>query len=245
MAHFVYGRKPVEEWLKTALPVKSLFVAHDLRGQVIRDIEKTAKRFGLDVTKLERRELTELVGRDNHQGIAAEIELPAYVDVEDILDVAQKRAEPPFVVFLDGVQDPHNLGAIIRSADGAGVHGIIIPKDKSAGMTPAVLKVSAGAAAFVPIAQVTNLVRAIEYVKTKGLWIFAVDQQAGSDVFQTDMKGPVGLVLGSEGSGIRRLVREKCDFIVSIPMYGNINSLNVSVAAAILFFQVRRQRAIK
>src|SRR3990172_11632947 len=182
MAHFVYGCKPVEEWLKTALPVKSLFVAHDLRGQVIKEIEEAARRRSLGVSRLNRNALTELVGRDNHQGVAAEIELPAYVEVEDIFAVAQKRSEPPFVVFLDGVQDPHNLGAIIRSADGAGVHGIIIPKDKSAGMTPSVLKVSAGAAAFIPVACVTNLVRAMDYAKKQGLWIFGADQQEGSDL---------------------------------------------------------------
>ena len=170
--------------------------------------------------------LEEYVNNTHHQGVAAEVKTPSYSEVEDIFQVAAEKKEPAFFAILDGVQDPHNLGAILRSADGAGVHGIIIPKDKAVGMTPAVFKASAGAAAHVPVACVTNLVRIIEELKKKGLWIIGTDQEAESDCFQMDYKGPIAIVLGGEGKGMRRLLREKCDFLASIPMYGKVNSLN-------------------
>jgi 23S rRNA (guanosine2251-2'-O)-methyltransferase len=174
--------------------------------------------------------------------VAARIVLPDYVEIEDILERARAANEPPLIAVLDCVQDPGNFGAILRSADGAGVHGIIIPKDNAAPLTPAVFKASAGAAAHVAIARVTNLTRAISDLQKEGLWFVATDQDAPKLYTEIDLKGPIGLVLGSEGKGVRRLVAEQCDFMARIPLRGQVSSLNVSAAAAVLFFESRRQR---
>ena len=179
----------------------------------------------------------------NHQGVVADVaSVERYVQVEDILDRAEKMNQKPLIGFLDGVQDPHNLGAIIRSADGAGLHGLVIPKDNSVGLTPAVFKASAGAAAHVPVARVTNMVQTMKKLKKMGLWFVGTDHTAEKSYYEMDLAMPIGIVLGSEGQGVRRLVRENCDFLASIPMHGQVNSLNVSVAAALFFFQASQQR---
>jgi 23S rRNA (guanosine2251-2'-O)-methyltransferase len=242
MKQLLFGRNPVKEWLSAGLPVGRLMIAQDSSGPGIQDIRDLASRKNIRVETVARAQLFKLVRHDGHQGVAAEIDLPAYVDVEDILEMAREKQEPPLIAILDGVQDPHNLGAILRSADGAGIHGVVIPRDKSVGLTPAVFKASAGAASHVPLAQVTNLATTMEFLKEKGMWLIGADEESRQEYFNADFKGPVGIVLGSEGRGLRRLVRDKCDFLVSIPMHGKVNSLNVSVAAGLLFFQARRQR---
>jgi 23S rRNA (guanosine2251-2'-O)-methyltransferase len=238
----IYGRNPIQVWLDSGLPVKRILFATETHGQVLRRIEETAIKRGITVTRVTRDVLIKIAGHNMHQGIVAEVKMPAYVTVDEILKVAEKKNETPLVCILDGIQDPQNFGAILRTADGAGVHGIIIAKDRAVGLTPAAFKASAGAAAQVPVAQVVNIARVLEELKEKGLWITGAIGDARVSYKQGDFKGPVGLVLGAEGEGIRRLVKEKCDFLVSIPMFGKINSLNVSVTAALLFYEARMQR---
>ena len=242
MSQFIYGRNPVLEWLAADLPPKKILLARDLKGQAVQEIVQLAGQKNVPLQRFDRQALDKMVGHQHHQGVVAEVDTSRFVEIEDILAVSQQRHEPPLVGILDGVQDPHNLGAILRSGEGAGIHGILIPKDNAVGLTPAVVKASAGAAALMPVAQVTNLARTMEVLKEAGLWLIGTDDAAEGSYQQADFKGSVGVVLGSEGKGMRRLVREKCDFLVRIPLYGKISSLNVSVAAALLFFEARRQR---
>jgi 23S rRNA (guanosine2251-2'-O)-methyltransferase len=244
MKHLLFGRNPVKEWLSAGLPAGRLMIAQDSSGQGIQDIRALASDKNIPVDIVPKAHLFKIVRHDGHQGVALEVDLPPYADVEDLLETARYKQEPPLIAVLDGIQDPHNLGAILRSADGAGIHGVVIPRDKSAELTPAVFKASAGAASHVRLAQVTNLAATMEFFKEKGLWLIGADQESPKEYFKADYKGPIGIVLGSEGRGLRRLVREKCDFLVSIPMYGKVNSLNVSVAAGLVFFEARRQRMV-
>lgn len=240
--NYIYGRNPLLEWLKSGLPVERIYLAQDLSGGAVGEIEKAAAREKIPIKRLPRQELNRLAEADSHQGVAAQIVLPPYAEIDDVLAAAQKKSEPPLLALLDCIQDPHNLGAILRTADAAGIHGLIIPKDNAAQMTPVVYKTSAGAAAHVPLARVTNLARTIEELKEQGLWFIGADEEGSKTYSDIDLKGPVGIVLGSEGQGLRRLVREKCDFLVRIPMAGRVSSLNVSVAAGLLFYEARRQR---
>lgn len=238
----IYGRNPVQVWLDSKLPVKRILIAADTTGQDLKAIEDVAVARGITVSRMAREVLIKIVGHNMHQGVAAEVKMPPYVEIDDILKIAEDRKEPPLVCILDGVQDPQNFGAVLRTADGAGVHGVIIAKDRAVGLTPAAFKASAGAAAHVPVAQVVNISRALEELQKNGLWITGAVDGAEVSYKKGDFKGPVGIVLGAEGDGIRRLVKEHCDFLVSIPMFGKINSLNVSVAAGLLFYEARMQR---
>jgi len=242
MYSYIYGRNPVLEWLRSGMDIEKIVVAKDGSGAGLTELESLAGKKGFKLERAARQELTRMVKSEHHQGVAARIVLPDYVGLDEILRRAAALGEPPLIAVLDCIQDPGNLGAILRSADGAGVHGIIIPKDHAAPLTPAAFKASAGAAAHVAIAQVTNLTRTIQELKEEGLWFVATDQDAPKRYTEIDLKGPVGLVLGSEGKGVRRLVREQCDFSARIPLRGKVNSLNVSAAAAVLFFESRRQR---
>ncbi|MBN2357209.1 23S rRNA (guanosine(2251)-2'-O)-methyltransferase RlmB [candidate division KSB1 bacterium] len=242
MSDYIYGRNPVLEWLHGPLRVKKLYVLRGISDHFLQEINAAALKKSIPISRLDRHELGRLAGTENHQGVVAQIELPVDATMDDILQKAKEKDEPPLLAALDCVQDPHNLGAILRSADGAGVHGVVIPRDKAAQITPAVVKSSAGAAVHMPIARVTNLARTIDELKEAGLWFVGTDHEAPRRFDQVDLKGPIGIVLGGEGKGLRRLVRERCDFLVKIPMAGRINSLNVSVAAALLFFEARRQR---
>jgi 23S rRNA (guanosine2251-2'-O)-methyltransferase len=242
MRQIIYGLNAVKEWLESDLSVLRLLISREGSGKSMDAIYLHAKRKNIQIDHYARSKLDEMLRDVRHQGVAAEVELPPYSGMEDIFAIAMKREEPPFIAILDDIQDPRNLGAIIRSADGAGVHGIIVPRDKAAGLTPSVVKTSAGAAAYVPIVRVTNLVRTIQDLKKEGLWFVGCEESTQSLYHEIDLKGPVGIVFGSEGAGIRRLVKEQCDFLTSIPMLGKMSSLNVSVAAAILFYEVRRQR---
>ncbi|HNW59881.1 MAG TPA: 23S rRNA (guanosine(2251)-2'-O)-methyltransferase RlmB [bacterium] len=242
MLAYIYGRNPVLEWLRAGYPTEKLLISRELSGAALQEIEKLAAGLNLAVENVSRPELARAAGSDHHQGVAARITLPDYVEVDEILARAAQRNEPPLLAILDCVQDPHNLGAILRSADGAGVHGVIIPKDNAAPMTAAVFKASAGAAAHVAVARVTNLSRTMDELKERGIWFAGTDEEGEQLYTELDLKGPTGLVLGSEGKGLRRLVREECDFVARIPLRGKVSSLNVSVAAAVLFFEARRQR---
>ncbi|MBN1560691.1 23S rRNA (guanosine(2251)-2'-O)-methyltransferase RlmB [candidate division KSB1 bacterium] len=241
-ANLIWGRQPVWEWLDSGLAVQQLILARDARGKIVDDIVRLAEKRQIRVKRFHPAQLDQMAGTEKHQNIIAEVELPSCAALENIYDVARKRDEPPLLCLLDGVQDPHNLGAIVRSADAAGVHGLIIARDRAAGITPTVLKSSAGAAAWVPVAAVTNLSQTIDELKEKGLWLTGATDDAPQSYEDADFSGPTAIVLGSEGAGMRRIVREKCDFLVRIPMHGRLASLNVSVAAGLLFFEARRQR---
>ena len=238
----IYGRRAVLEWMESGLPIKTILLSREAGGRPVSDIMQRAQKDQIDVRRMHPAKLDQIAGTEKHQNIIAEVELPAYAELENIFAAAEKRAEPPLIAILDGVQDPHNLGAILRAADAAGVHGVILPKDKAVGMTPTVIKSSAGAAAFVPVVPVTNLVRTLRELKEQGLWIYGSTDDAEKEFTDMDFKGPSAIILGSEGKGMRRLVRENCDFLMRIPMFGRVSSLNVSVAAGLLFYEARRQR---
>ena len=242
MPKLIYGRNPIRERLRAGLPIENILIAEDTHSPVVQEITHLARERRITVQRLPRKLLTQKVRHQHHQGVIAVIAESAYAGISDILNVAKQRNEPPLVALLDSIQDPHNFGAVIRSADGAGVHGIVIPKNHTVGLTPAVQKASAGATAYVPIAQVTNLARIMEELKQAGLWLVGTHQDAEQTIYEADLTGPLGIVLGSEGKGMRRLVREKCDFLVRVPMYGKVESLNVSVTAALIFYEVRRRR---
>ncbi|HPN33603.1 MAG TPA: 23S rRNA (guanosine(2251)-2'-O)-methyltransferase RlmB [bacterium] len=240
---YIYGRNPLLEWLAADLAVSRVFLCRENDPRKEQDLLRLLQNKKIVPQPVSRQELTHRLGHGDHQGVAALVHLPDYVQLEDLLSRAQN--EPPFIILLDQIQDPHNLGAILRSADGAGCHGIIMPKDHSVELTPAVFKASAGAAAHVPLCRVTNLARTMADLKQRGLWLVGSDEKAAEVYYQRDLTGPIGVVMGSEGKGLRRLTAESCDFVVKIPMYGRINSLNVSVASGLLFFEVRRQRTAK
>lgn len=235
------GRNAVSEAIKSGREIDTLFVAKGDRSGSIGPIIGKAKQNGTVVKKVDRRKLDAMCGGGNHQGVAARVAAHEYSDVDDMLAAAQQRGEPPFLIICDEIEDPHNLGAIIRSADACGAHGVIIPKRRGVSLTYAVGKVSAGAVEYVPVARVPNLAQTIDELKTKGLWIYGADMD-GERWDKVRYDGPVALVIGSEGRGISRLVRDKCDFIVSLPMRGRINSLNASVAAGILMYEVIKYR---
>lgn len=235
------GRNPVMEALRAGKTIEKILVAKGSREGAVRDILRMAREKGIVVQEVDRKRLDGMSQTGAHQGIIALVVPYEYVSVDDILEGAWRAGEPPFVVVLDCIEDPHNLGAIIRTAECCSVHGIIIPKRKAVGITPTVVKASAGAVEYVPVAKVTNIASTLEYLKERGLWVVGAEAQATPYDAQ-DMKGPIALVIGGEGKGLRRLVKEKCDFLVGIPMRGRINSLNASVAAAILMYEVFRQR---
>jgi len=240
---YIYGRNPLLEWLDADLAVSRVFLCRENDPRKEQDLLRLLQMKKIVPQMVARQELTHRLGHGDHQGVAALVHLPDYAQPADLFSRAAN--EPPFIILLDQIQDPHNLGAILRSADGAGCHGIIMPKDHSVDVTPAVFKASAGAAAHVPLCRVTNLARTMAELKEQGLWLVGSDEKAGQVYYQRDLTGPIGVVMGSEGKGLRRLTAESCDFLVKIPMYGRINSLNVSVASALLFFEVRRQRNAK
>jgi 23S rRNA (guanosine2251-2'-O)-methyltransferase len=228
----IYGVRPVTEALRGGR--REVSEVLDSTGNS--EVAQAAKAAGVPVKKVSRARVGELARGAVHQGVAARVGPYPYVDLEDLL-----AASDPLVVVLDGVTDPHNLGAVMRVAEGAGASGVVIPKDRAAGVTPAAVKASAGASEHVPVSRVTNIRRAIDRMKEAGLWVYAAEA-GGTSYTELDLTGPVGLVLGSEGKGVRRLVREGCDGSVSIPMRGAVESLNVSVAAAVLLYEAGRQR---
>lgn len=237
----VIGRNAVKELLLGGRDVDKLYITSGEREGSINQLLGIAAERGIPITECDRSKLDAIAKGGRHQGIIAMAAERNYSSIDDIIAYAEERGEAPFVVVCDGVEDPHNLGAIIRSAECVGAHGIVIPKRRAVGLTATVAKSSAGALEHMRVAKVTNLPSAIDTLKERGLWVYAADMD-GSTYYKTDMKGPMALVLGSEGFGISRLVKEKCDFTVSIPLYGQVNSMNVSCAAAILLAEVARQR---
>ena len=238
--NLIIGRNPVMEALKSGREIDKLLIAKDTEGS-IRKIIGMAKDKGLSYQFAEKTALDRIADGGVHQGVIAYISTYEYCDPEDILEKARQKGEDPFIIILDGIEDPHNLGAIMRTADGAGAHGIIIPKRRAAGITDVVAKASAGAVEYVPVARVSNIAQTIDRLKEAGVWVGACDMD-GAEYDKADLKGKLALVIGAEGQGISRLVKEKCDFSLSIPMSGRIASLNASNAAAILMYEVKRQR---
>lgn len=237
----VAGRNAVMEALKGSRSVNKLMIANGSTEGSIKEIIAVAKEKGVNIQYWDRSKLDSIARGIRHQGVLAQVAPVQYAELEDILQVAKDRNEPPFIVLLDELEDPHNLGAILRTADAAGVHGVLIPKHRSCPLSATVAKTSAGAVEHVPVARVGNLVQTIKKLKQEGLWVAAADMD-GKDYYATDLTGPLLLIIGSEGQGVGRLVKEQCDFVVRIPMVGKINSLNASVAGSILMYEAMKQR---
>ena len=236
----IAGRNPVLEALKSGREIDKIFIKKGQPDGSLRPLVKKARDRGIIISEVDKKKLDELSGGENHQGVVAFVSEIKYKTIDDILKIAEDRGESPFVIILDRITDPHNIGAIIRTAECAGAHGVIMPKRASAPINEIVAKTSAGAVEYANICKVTNLASTIDTLKEKGLWITGADMN-GESMYDIDFTGGVGLVIGSEGEGISRLVREKCDFIASIPMKGEVSSLNASVAAGILMYEVVRR----
>ncbi|MCI6451443.1 23S rRNA (guanosine(2251)-2'-O)-methyltransferase RlmB [Hungatella sp.] len=237
----IEGRNAVLEAFRAGKTIDKLYVQEGIKDGPVQSIIREAKKQDTIVNFVSRERLNQMSQEGRHQGVIAHVAAYEYAEVEDILKAAEEKGEPPFIFLLDGIEDPHNLGAIIRTANLAGAHGVIIPKRRASGLTAVVAKTSAGALNYTPVAKVTNLVATIEELKEKGLWFVCADMN-GELMYRLNLKGPIGLVIGSEGDGVGRLVREKCDMVASIPMKGDIDSLNASVAAGVLAYEIVRQR---
>lgn len=237
----VAGRNAVMEVLKGSRSVNRLLVANGSSEGSMREIIALAKEKGINIQFYDRSKLDAMAPGIRHQGVLAQVPPVQYAELEDILQIARDRNEPPFIVLLDELEDPHNLGAILRTADAAGVHGVLIPKHRSCPLSATVAKTSAGAVEHVPVARIGNMVQTIKKLKKEGLWVAAADMD-GTDYYDTDLTGSLLLVIGSEGQGVGRLIKEQCDFVVRIPMVGKINSLNASVAGSILMYEAMKQR---
>ena len=240
----IEGRNAVLEAFRSGRTVDKLFVQDGCKDGPVMSIIREAKKQGTIISFVSRERLDQMSETGRHQGVIAQAAAYEYAQVEDILQAEEKKGEAPFVFLLDGIEDPHNLGAIIRTANLAGAHGVIIPKHRAAGLTAVVARTSAGALNYTPVAKVTNLSSAIESLKKQGMW-FACADMGGEVMYRLNLTGPIGLVIGNEGSGVSRLVREKCDIFASIPMKGELDSLNASVAAGVLAYEVVRQRLVQ
>lgn len=237
----IEGRNAVIEALRSGKPVDKLFVLDGCQDGPIRTIIREAKKYDTIIKFVTKERLDQLSETKKHQGVIAYAAAYEYSELEDIFALAEKKNEDPFVILLDNIEDPHNLGAIIRTANLAGAHGVIIPKHRAVGLTATVAKTSAGALNYTPVVKVTNLTKTMEELKERGLWFVCADM-GGETMYRLNLKGPIGLVIGNEGEGVGRLVKEKCDFVASIPMKGDIDSLNASVAAGVLAYEIVRQR---
>lgn len=236
------GRNPILEALRAGRTFNKILVAKGEREGSIKQIMAIAREKGIVVQEADRRNLDSLSITKAHQGIIAYVSIKEYVELDDILKVAESKGEPPFIVILDEIADANNFGSILRTADAVGVHGVVIPKRRAVGLTSAVAKASAGAVEYVPVARVANLAQTIEYLKKQNVWVVGTDQTGEKEFYNSDLKGPIALVIGSEGQGMGRLIREKCDFVVNIPMKGNISSLNAAVAGAVIMYEISKQR---
>lgn len=238
----IEGRNPVIEALKGKRDIKEIIIRRGIKGDRIEEILELARQQNISVKRLERQEFENKTGSSSPQGIIARGEQLQLYSVQELINFAQSDERSPLLILLDHIQDPHNLGAIIRTAYAIGAHGLIFPSDRAAGITPAVLKASAGAAEHLRLARVANINYTIEKLKEDGFWIAGGDARGARFCYEQDFQGPIGLVIGNEGRGLRRLVRENCDFLVKIPMKGELNSLNASVAAGVLIYEIIRQR---
>ena len=237
----IEGRNAVLEAFRSGKTIDKLYIQDGCQDGSISNIRREARKTDTVISFVTKERLDQLSSTGRHQGVIAVAAAYSYATVEDMLEAAREKGEDPFLILLDNIEDPHNLGAIIRTANLAGAHGVIIPKRRAVGLTAAVARTSAGALNYTPVARVTNLVSTMEQLKKQGLWFVCADM-GGTPYYQMDLKGPMGLVIGNEGSGVGRLVKENCDFTASIPMKGDIDSLNASVAAGILAFEISRQR---
>lgn len=240
----IEGRNAVIEAFRSGKPIDRLFIQDGIQDGPIQTIKREAKKHDTVMKFVTKERLDQMSGTGRHQGVIAYAAAYEYAEVEDILANARQKNEPPFIFLLDNIEDPHNLGAIIRTANLAGAHGVIIPKNRAAGLTATVAKTSAGALNYTPVARVTNLVKTMEDLKKEGLWFVCADM-SGTTMYKLDLRGPIGLVIGNEGEGVGRLVKETCDFVASIPMKGDIDSLNASVAAGVLAYEIVRQKSEK
>lgn len=239
----IEGRNAVLEAFRSGRTIDRLYIQDGCKDGPVQSILREARKGDTIVSFVKKERLDQLSETGKHQGVIAQAAAYAYAQVEDMLALARERGEDPFLFLLDGIEDPHNLGAIIRTANLAGAHGVIIPKNRAAGLTAVVAKTSAGALNYTPVAKVTNISSAIESLKKEGLWFVCADM-GGEVMYRLNLKGPIGLVIGNEGEGVSRLVREKCDMTASIPMKGEIDSLNASVAAGVLAYEIVRQRML-
>lgn len=240
----IEGRNAVLEAFRSGKTIDKLFVLDGCQDGPVKSIIREAKKTDTIINFVDKERLDRLAGTGHHQGVVAQAAAYEYAEVEDILKAAKDKGEAPFIFILDEIEDPHNLGAIIRTANQAGAHGVIIPKRRAVGLTATVAKTSAGAINYTPVAKVTNISKTIEDLKKQGMWFVCADMD-GTTMYDLNLTGPIGLVIGNEGSGVGRLVKEKCDFVASIPMKGDIDSLNASVAAGVLAYEIVRQRMTK
>src|SRR5690625_2724473 len=237
----IIGRNPVMEALRSGRSIHKIIIANQMNPKAERELQALAKKAGTVVQKVPKSRLDQ-VSKGRHQGIIAYVTAYQYVSVADILANAEKKAEKPFIFILDEIEDPHNLGAILRTADATGVHGIIIPKRRAVGLTETVAKASAGAIEHVPVARVTNIARTIEKLKENNIWVVGTDEKGSKDYRTLDGETAIALVIGNEGKGISRLVKDKCDWMIHLPMKGSIPSLNASVASSVLMYEIYRKR---
>ena len=237
----IEGRNAVIEAYRSGKTIDKLYVLDGCKDGPVMTILREAKKAGTIINYVPKEKLDYLSSNGHHQGVVASAAAYEYAEVEDILNAAKEKGEPPFIFILDGIEDPHNLGAIIRTANLAGAHGVIIPKHRAVGLTATVAKTSAGALNYTPVAKVTNIGNTIDGLKKEGLWFVCADM-GGDLMYRLNLKGPIGLIIGNEGDGVSRLVKEKCDMAAAIPMNGNIDSLNASVAAGVLAYEIVRQR---
>ncbi len=237
----IEGRNPVIEAIRAGKPIDKLYILDGCNDGPVMSIKREAKKKDIFVKYVAKERLDQLSETGKHQGVIAYTAAYEYSELEDIFELAQKKGEAPFVIILDNIEDPHNLGAVIRTANLAGAHGVIIPKNRAVGLTSTVARTSAGAINYTPVVRVTNIVRTIEELKKQGMWFVCADMD-GTLMYDLDLKGSIGLVIGNEGEGVSRLVKENCDMIAAIPMKGDIDSLNASVAAGVLAYEIVRQR---
>ncbi len=240
----IEGRNAVLEAFRAKKPVDKLYILDGCQDGPIQSIKREAQKTDAILKFVPKERLDQLSETGHHQGVIATVSACAYVELEDIMEIARQNGESPFVIFLDGIEDPHNLGAIIRTANLVGAHGVVIPKNRAASLTATVMRTSAGALNYTPVARITNMAQTIEKLKKEGMW-FACADMGGEVMYKQNLTGSLGIVIGNEGEGVSRLVREKCDFICSIPMKGDIDSLNASVAAGVLMYEALRQREYK
>lgn len=240
----IEGRNAVLEAFRSGKTIDRLFVLDGCQDGPVRTIVREAKKHDTIVNFVPKERLDSMSETGHHQGVMAYAAAYEYAEVEDILKIAEEKGEPPFLFLLDGIEDPHNLGAIIRTANLAGAHGVIIPKRRAVGLTATVARTSAGALNYTPVAKVTNMATTVEDLKKRGIWFVCADM-GGESMYRLNLTGPIGLVIGNEGEGVSRLVKEKCDMIASIPMKGDIDSLNASVATGVLAYEIVRQRLAK
>lgn len=238
----IAGKHSVLEALRSGRTINKIWIAENAQKHHVGPVMNEAKAAGIIVQTTDKRKLDQMAEGVQHQGIVAQVAAYAYVEVDELIARAKSKGEQPFLLILDEIEDPHNLGSILRTADCTGVHGIIIPKRRSVGLTATVSKTSAGAVEYVPVARVTNLAQTIDELKEQGVWVAGTDVEADQSFYRTDFTMPIAIVIGNEGRGVGRLIKQKCDFLVKLPMFGHVNSLNASVAASVFMYEVVRQR---